>query len=148
MISQTAQYALRAVMYLAADPDTPQTARQIARATFVPYSYLSKVLQSLSRAGLVCSQRGLHGGFTLGRAPVALSVYEIIQAVDPMERIVACPLNLSERRDGLCPLHRRLDEAISLVATSFRNTTVADLLGEEPVRKPLCGRARTLPAGS
>jgi Rrf2 family protein len=60
----------------------------------VPAGYLSKVLQSLGRAQLVNSQRGLHGGFTLARAPSELTVWEVIQAVDPLQRIRSCPLGL------------------------------------------------------
>ena len=59
LISQTAEYALRAVISLARDPSTAQTTRQIAASTHVPAGYLSKVLQALGRAEIVVSQRGL-----------------------------------------------------------------------------------------
>ena len=63
MISQTAEYALRAVVFLSMNVDAAFTTQQIAVATKVPAAYLSKVMQSLVRAGLVRSQRGLGGGF-------------------------------------------------------------------------------------
>lgn len=138
MISQTAEYALRAVVHLASVPDTPQTARQIAATTCVPVPYLSKVLQALSRAGLLRPQRGLHGGFTLRRPPSDLSIYEVIQAVDPLQRIERCPLGLAAHGANLCPLHRRLDAAAALVEQSFRHTTVAELLAEPTDSPPLC----------
>jgi Rrf2 family nitric oxide-sensitive transcriptional repressor len=137
MISQTAEYALRAIVQLAGDPEKPQTTRQIAEATRVPVGYLSKVLQSLARMGLISSQRGLHGGFTLAASPEHLTVYEIIQAVDPLQRITRCPLDLASHGANLCPLHRRLDDAIALVEKSFRESTIADLLDEPADSKPL-----------
>ena len=69
MISQTVEYALRAVVYLADQGEAARTTQQIAEATRVPPAYLSKVMQGLSRGKLVHSQRGLHGGFTLAREP-------------------------------------------------------------------------------
>lgn len=140
MFSQTAEYALRAIVFLAAQP-VPRTTPQIAEVTHVPLGYLSKVLQGLSRAGLVHSQRGLHGGFTLTKPADQLTVYDIVQAVDPIQRIHACPLGLKGHAN-LCPLHRRLDEAMSMVEDALRQSTLAELLLEPSVKKgipiPLC----------
>jgi Rrf2 family nitric oxide-sensitive transcriptional repressor len=138
MISQTAEYALRAITHLAYNAGTPQTNKQISVSTHVPMPYLSKVLQSMTRAGLIHSQRGLHGGFTLTRSPNDLSVFEVIQAVDPMPRIHTCPLGLASHGTNLCPLHRRLDEAMGLVEKAFRESTIADVIAEPTNSKPLC----------
>jgi Rrf2 family protein len=137
MISQTAEYALRAIVYLA-DQDGPQTTQQIAQTTRVPAGYLSKVMQSLARAGLVHSQRGLHGGFTLVKKPDELTVWEVVEAVDPIQRIRSCPLGLKSHGANLCPMHRRLDDAAALVEEAFRNSTVQELLDEPTASKPLC----------
>ena len=91
MISQTAEYALRAIVYLADQRGSPRTTAQIAEATQVPPGYLAKVMQSLSRTKLVHSQRGLNGGFTLTRDPAGLPMLEIIEAVDPIRRFHECP---------------------------------------------------------
>ena len=138
MISQTAEYALRAIVHLAFHPDDPQTAQQIASATHVPSPYLSKVLQQLGRSGLIHSQRGLHGGFTLLKDGIDVTVYEVVQAVDPLRRITTCPLGLEAHGANLCPLHRRVDDALSLVEKSFRESTIADLINEPNSSRPLC----------
>lgn len=138
MFSQTVEYALRAVVCLATTPDQPQTARQIAEATRVPVPYLSKVLQGLGREGLISSQRGLHGGFMLTKPPESLTIYEVIEAVEPLPRLRTCPLGLTAHGARLCPLHRRLDNAMALVEESFRATTLAELLQEPTDSKPLC----------
>jgi len=137
MISQTAEYALRAIVYLAGQ-DTPQTTQQIAEVTRVPAGYLSKVMQSLARGGLVTSQRGLHGGFTLATSPRKLTVWEVIEVVDPIQRIKSCPLGLKSHGVNLCPMHKRLDDALAGMEKAFRSSTVAELLADPNPSKPLC----------
>ncbi len=138
MISQTAEYALRAIVALAQNPDAPMVTPDIAETTKVPLGYLAKVLQVLGRNGLVRSQRGLGGGFTLAREPGDITILEVVQAVDPVKRIEKCPLGLSSHGGRLCPLHARLDHAAGLVEQSFAETTVADLLHEPGRSAPLC----------
>jgi len=138
MISRTAEYALRAMVYLAQEPDRSHTNQQIARITRVPIGYLAKVLQNLSKAGLITSRRGLGGGFTLARPAEEITIYEVVQAVDPIPRITSCPLKLKAHRDKLCPLHQRLDNAWELVEQSFRSTTLADIIDEAGEVGVLC----------
>ena len=137
MISQTTEYALRAVVDLCFNAGAPRTTQQIAEATRVPTGYLSKVLKELGRAGIVSAQRGPNGGFTLERDPNELSLYEVISAVDPPKRIRECPLKLESHRLHLCPLHQRLDDALALVERVFQETTIAEVTADpsKPVRR-------------
>lgn len=138
MFSQTTEYALRVIVFLAAQPDRSWTTHAIAAATHVPEGYLSKVLQSLGRAGLVISQRGLHGGFVLGKPPATITVLEVLDVVDPLKRIKTCPVGIKSHGTHLCPLHQRLDDAIALVEKALGTSTIADLLVEPTPSKPLC----------
>jgi len=138
VFSQTVDYALRAVLCLATRPNQAQTAEQIARWAAVPAGYLAKVLQVLGKAGIVRSQRGLGGGFTLVKSPASLNVLDVVNAVDPIQRIECCPLGRSEHSIKLCPLHRRLDAALALIEDSFRSCTIADLIDESSDNAPLC----------
>jgi Rrf2 family protein len=138
MISQTHEYALRVVVHLASQGGTMQTTRQIARVTKVPIGYLSKVLQTLGHAGIVIARRGLHGGFMLARPPEKLSVFDVVEAVEPLPRIRHCPLKLERHRGNLCALHRRLDETLAQVEKAFRDSTIAELLVGREGRAPLC----------
>lgn len=140
MFSQTAEYALRAAISLTVHHPAPQTAQQISTECQIPIDYLFKVLQSLSRAGLVNAQRGKHGGFTLAKDPESLSILDVIQAVDPIKRIRECPLNLKQHGVRLCPLHRRLDDAVRLIEESFASTKLTDLLSESAELNPLCAK--------
>lgn len=130
MISQTAEYALRAMVFLAEHPEGSHTVPHIAEHTQVPAGYLSKVLQSLVRGGLVSSQRGLGGGFWLSRPVAEITLLDIVNCVSPITRITRCPLDLPHHQNRLCPLHHRLDEAIGHFETSFRDTCLAKLLEE------------------
>ena len=138
MISQTAEYALRAVVCLATTPGTPMTTQEIAKITKVPQGYLAKVLQALSRGEIVQSQRGLHGGFILTESPEKISVLDVINVVDPLKHITSCPLKLKTHGTVLCPLHQRLENAISMIESTFAESTIADLLSEQTTSKPLC----------
>ena len=148
MFSQTAEYALRVVAHLATTGGKAATTKEIAVATRVPEGYLAKVLQSLSRGGIVRSQRGPGGGSVLARTPEEITIYDVVQAVDPIRRITSCPLGLQSHGSVLCPVHRRLDDALALVERAFRDSTIAGLLAEPTRSKPLCdvnGAGRSAP---
>ncbi len=127
IISQSAEYALRAAVLLSRAEGRPMTTQQLAETSRIPPDYLSKILQDLRRAGLVTSQRGVNGGFVLAKDPDRMTVLEVVNALDPIERIHTCPLKLSEHGTMLCPLHRKLDEAIATVEKAFGSATLSQL---------------------
>lgn len=140
MLSQTAEYALRAAVYLASVAPEVKTAVAISEVVKIPVPYLSKVLQNLAKGRIVASQRGLHGGFSLARPAEEISVLDVVNCVDNLDRPSHCPLGIPDHI-GLCPLHRRLDEAISELQSSLGKTTLAEML--EPTAEgivPLIGR--------
>lgn len=124
------------MVYLA-DHTEPKTTQAISSATQIPSGYLAKVMQSLSRAGLVKAQRGLHGGFTLAAPATETTVLQVINIVDPLRRFHECPLGL--HGINLCRLHRKLDEAAREIEATFGDTTVAELTGVPLHLKPVCG---------
>ena len=140
MISQTAEYALRAIVYLAMNPERGFTTLQIAAATKVPPAYLSKVMQALARADLVRSQRGCGGGFALSKKPSEISTLEILNAVDPIQRIRHCPLGLQSHGTTLCALHKKIDDATEIIERSFAETSIEDILARPTHSIPLCDK--------
>lgn len=140
MFSQTVEYALRAVVNLAMRSPEPQTTAAIAKATQVPSAYLSKVLQGLREKGIVKLQRGIGGGVSLARDPEELTILDIVNAVDPLQRITHCPLDLKSHGVQLCALHFRMDQALSSIEKAFRSTTLAELLRDPNPSVPLCDR--------
>jgi Rrf2 family protein len=104
----------------------------------VPQAYLAKVLQELSQAGLVRSRRGVGGGISLSKMPQEINLLDVVAAVDPIKRIQRCPLDLASHGVHLCPLHKRLDNALASVEDAFRATTLAEVLAEPTRSVPLC----------
>jgi Rrf2 family protein len=138
MFSQTVEYALRAVVHLAYEAPDARTTAQIAEATKVPKDYLSKILQGLAKRGIVTTQRGVGGGVSLAKTPEEVTILDVVNAVEPIERITTCPLGLKTHGVRLCPLHKRLDAAMATVEAAFRNTTLAEVLAEPSASVPLC----------
>ncbi len=137
MFSQTVEYALRAIVYLAGQ-NSARTTQQIAVVTKVPAAYLAKVLQNLSRSDLVKSQRGLHGGFALARSSGEMTVWDVVQAVEPLKRLTNCPLELEAHKGRLCPLHKKMDDALAGIEAAFRSSTIAEIVAEPSPSRPLC----------
>lgn len=138
MLSQTAEYALRSIVYLSRKPDEAQTIQVIAEATEIPAGYLSKVMQQLRKEGLLSSTRGKKGGFILNRRPDQISLYEVVNAVAPFQNLSECPLKNAENcsknlfREGtnkpLCPLHTMLHGTNESVAERFKGITLNEFL--------------------
>jgi Rrf2 family protein len=81
-ISAKADYAVRALVELAAAADRPVTCESIASAQGVPFRFLKSVFRELRQAGLVRSQRGCEGGYWLGRDASTITIEEVMAAVD------------------------------------------------------------------
>src|SRR5262245_19149317 len=134
MISRTVEYALRAAVSLASVKDSLRTTRQLAELTQVPAGYLSKVMQMLVDAGIVTSQLRLVRGFALARTPEKLTLLEVVNAVELLQRIRSCPLRLASHSLRLCLLHQRLDDALASIEKAFAESTVAELLADREER--------------
>jgi Rrf2 family transcriptional regulator, nitric oxide-sensitive transcriptional repressor len=145
MLSKTAEYALRATVWLAREPGRTESAERLASGTQVPRRYLHKVLQDLVAAGLVRSQPGPGGGYALSRDPSEVTILDVVDAVDPIERILGCPLGLRSHT-RLCPLHDAIDRAYAAVEDALRGVTLHDVLQQPSGIVPLVdvakGRAR------
>lgn len=107
LLSQTAEYALRAAAVLAAAwPDERLPARVLAERANVPPSYASKVLRRLVVADLVDSRKGHHGGFRLLDPPDRITLLRVLQAVDAVPIPGKCAFGFGQcHPDEPCPLH-------------------------------------------
>ncbi len=93
MLSQTAEYALRAVACLGAREGSPVSADLLAEETKIPRRYLTRVLQDLAARGLVNSRSGPGGGYELALPTNKITILDVINSVDPIQRITRCPLD-------------------------------------------------------
>ncbi len=137
MVSQTAEYALRAVAWLAFHGGVA-TAETIADHTRVPARYMAKVLGTLARAGIVAGRRGAGGGFRLARDPATLTLLDVVAAVEPISRIHACPLGIPLHQGQLCRLHQRLDAALAALERELAEATFEQLFAGGGSLSPLC----------
>ncbi|MCW5824395.1 MAG: Rrf2 family transcriptional regulator [Cyanobacteria bacterium TGS_CYA1] len=128
MFSQTVEYALIAVVFLSKNEGKYFNAKEISNQTKIPPAYLSKILQGLSHSTIIESKRGTEGGYKIGRLPEEISVLEVVNLVDPIERIEKCPLNMPEHQDKLCSLHKRLDKMIEDTQLELCHSTIADII--------------------
>ena len=150
LLSEACEYGLRAVVWLAQHPAEPQKAKDIAAGIKAAPGYLVKVLQELTKAGILSTRRGSQGGFTLESDPSVLTALEVINAIDPLERIRSCPLDLDSHGEELCPIHRRIDDAMGLIESSFEQLTIGDVIAGSSVSRPQCQALRppvALPSG-
>lgn len=138
MFSQTAEYALRAMAWLALTKDERVASSTLAENTQVPPDYLAKVLQLLAKAKLIAGRRGVGGGYQLLRDPSEIRLLDVVNAVEPLTPIESCPLSLKDHKGKLCPLHRKVDQATRAVIEIFDDATLADLINEPGASTPLC----------
>lgn len=106
-LSRPAEYALRAMTYLArSKPDERVRAQDLARATDVPPAFLSKIMRALSSNGLLDAQKGHNGGFMLSRPASEIRFIDILRAVDFEPDADHCLFGLGNcNPKNPCPLH-------------------------------------------
>lgn len=138
MFSQTTEYALRAMSWLALSPDVLVPTTVLAEHTKVPEHYLAKVLQQLSAAKLIRGRRGVGGGYRLARPASQIPVVEVIRSVGHIERIHTCPLGIQAHGPNLCPLHRMMDDVAKAALDRLDGHTLQSLIDQPGASKPLC----------
>lgn len=141
MLSQTAEYALRAVASLAPTAGRLIPTTDLAKLADVPPPYLAKVLQQLSGADIIRGRRGVGGGYTLNRSPEDINLLEVVLAVGPL-REPRSRQQVEALGDGLTDLHALIDGSIAELRTRLERTTVAQVAQDtDAVREGDAGRA-------
>jgi Rrf2 family protein len=128
MLSQSVEYALRAVYYLATVSPETRTTEEIHAATRIKKAYLAKILQELSRKRIVQTLRGVGGGVALAKSPDSITILDVVNAMEPIRRINSCPLDLANHGRHLCPLHKRMDEGLARLEETYSRSTLAEIL--------------------
>lgn len=130
LLSLTADYALRATLFLAQNTDRPFRAHEIADAIGAPRNYIAKTLNSLAKARVLSSLRGPHGGFSLANDPSELTVAAITGVFDGPEPVQKCLLHdRTCTPANPCVAHERWSEFPRAARHALATTTIADLLG-------------------
>lgn len=131
--SRKTDYALVAMAELAIDPGSRRSAASLAEATDAPGPLLKNILKSLAQAGLLRAERGPLGGYLLGRPPEAMSVLDVVEAVEgPVALARCCGEGETPERHGCvhsprCRVQHAMRAMHAGMVDVLRRTTVADL---------------------
>lgn len=128
MLSQTVEYALRAVLYIAREHPRSIPVSDVADAVEAPRGYLAKILGDLARARILESTRGPAGGFRLSGVPEAFALSDVVTAIDGTEER-RCLLGHGKCGENpTCTAHARWAPIANDMDAFFGKTTLADLL--------------------
>jgi FeS assembly SUF system regulator len=124
ILSKLADYGVIVATHLAADPARQQTAATVANETRLPRATVAKILKALAHSGLVTATRGAAGGYRLARRPTAISVAEVVAAIDGDIGLTQCSVHVAEcARTSYCPtrphwaaINRAVAEALAAVS--------------------------------
>jgi len=128
-ITRQADYAVRAMRYLAKQGTTQRSATStVAKEMKIPPSFLAKIISQLSIAGLLHTSRGARGGVMLARDPKEITLLDVVEAIDGPILLNECVGNGDDCvfRDD-CPMHPIWEEAQTQLVKSLRETTFATL---------------------
>jgi Rrf2 family protein len=127
--SRSAEYAIRAFVYLAQVPEGKYAmVKNIAEESEIPTHFLAKILQQLARKGFLRSSKGPTGGFALRRAPDDITLLEIVDAIDGLAEYERCPSGITECNDEApCGMHESWKELRSRIIGYLEGTTISDV---------------------
>ncbi len=132
LLSKTAEYGVRAVLYIGLNQSKRVTTKNMAKDLKVPFHFLAKVIQKLVKSGIIHSKRGKNGGFVLKKSPEKIKLIDIVIALDGDELLKNCVLGLPNCSDKKpCPVHEYWKGIREEIKQMLSQKTVAELLTGE-----------------
>ena len=141
-LTRAADYAVRVMIHLAGlTPGTRVSRDELARVAECPEQFLSKVLQGLTRAGLILSHRGNTGGFELPAAHRSTAILNVVEAIEgPLHLNICIPSEQACPRQAWCPAHLVWAEAQEAMIKVLKAATIDELARRAKVAREI-GRA-------
>jgi len=144
ILSKLADYGVIVATHLAAFPERQVNAATVAAETRLPQATVAKVLKALAHAGLVTAARGVGGGYRLARSATAISVAEVVAAIDGDIGLTQCSVHVDEcARSTYCPtrphwaaINRAVGAALSAVSLDAMLTPAAFIRWTSPSSTP------------
>jgi Rrf2 family iron-sulfur cluster assembly transcriptional regulator len=132
IFSRQCEYALQAVLYLALQPEGKKCSiKELSKRLKLPYHFLAKILQQLSRKGLLTSLKGPTGGFGLAIPAEQITLFHIVEAIDGPSLFNNCVLGLPEcGGKHPCPVHDRWGELREQIYAMLVRKSIAQLAGK------------------
>ncbi|HNQ23378.1 MAG TPA: Rrf2 family transcriptional regulator [Phycisphaerae bacterium] len=146
-LTKRTDYALNAALHLSRHPGKVSSAREIATRYRLPLPLITNILKTLTRAGVVASTRGAHGGYRLARPAEQITLHDLIVATEGPYQLVRCMEPAEDGidacvRQGFCPvrgpvrrIHERVKEflcTVTLAELANGNGPAPPLIREEP----------------
>ena len=126
------EYGMFGVLYLAEkDPTAVTPLSEISQAQGIPEKFLAKIFQSLSKAGVVRSHRGVRGGFSLSKDPAQVTVKEVLETIQGPYHLMKCVQDMRAcdmPNRGFCPLRELVMKAEHELVAVLEEHTIADLV--------------------
>ncbi len=129
-LSKKIEYGILAIKYIAENPDKKVTAKEISEKMNISYEFLAKTMQKLMKSGLIVSHIGLNGGYTLAVEPNAISIADIISALEEDTTIVECFSKGNDspcERDDFCEIRHDMSGLQKEINNVFSRMTIAKL---------------------
>lgn len=129
ILSKLADYAVIIATHLAVGAERQMTAASLAQEARLPRATVAKVLKALAHAGLVTGSRGAAGGYRLARPATAISIAELVAAIDGAIGVTQCTSHVpSCERSNFCPTRPHWHRINDAVGTALGAVTLADML--------------------
>jgi Rrf2 family protein len=134
MLSNTCKYALRDLIYLSkySEEDHRIGIKKISEDLKISSPFLGKILQNLVKQKLLVSTKGPNGGFSLGKKPEEISLWDIVVNVDGLDYFTNCliglhPCNAHDPSKPYCPVHFKYEELRQQTSSFYKNTSLHDV---------------------
>ncbi len=129
-ITRKADYAIRCVLFLSREAGRIISANEISQSALIPKSFLAKILQRLSKTGIVRSTQGIAGGFQLARPPDEVNLFEVIEAVQGPSALNTCAIDKHKcNLSSTCAVHPIWVQIMEELEERLRGETFAKLIG-------------------
>jgi Rrf2 family iron-sulfur cluster assembly transcriptional regulator len=137
IFSRQCEYALQAVLYIALKPQGERSSiKEMTKKLDIPYHFLGKILQDLSRKGLLKSLKGPTGGFALGMPAKDMTLFHIVEAIDGVELTSKCVMGFSEcSGKNPCAVHEQWAALRDGIYKMLVNKHIAEMAKE--MKKPM-----------
>jgi Rrf2 family protein len=133
MFSKACKYAIKALIYIASRSGDGSriSLRDIAAQIDSPEHFTAKIMQILSKQGIVSSIKGPNGGFYLETNAPAIPLFDVVRAIDGVQHLTGCGLGLKNcSEDQPCPIHREFSEVRNRLLNMLHQSTIQQLAGE------------------
>ena len=128
LLTRHTDYAVRALVYMSADPQRITSAQELIAKLKIPDAFLRQLLQALSKAGILRSHKGKGGGFSFRKKPLDIRLLDVLQIFQGKTELAGCMLAGAVCPDrATCPLRQRIKHIEMQMLKELRETTIASL---------------------